>query len=218
MLFLIDYENVGNIGMKGCDYLGAEDRLIVFYSEAKKHMEKRTLENITASGCIFEICKLCKTGKNALDFYIASKLGEVFGEGYDGIAVVISNDNGFQAVRDYWEKRATHKRRIILSSCIEDGIVSGNENSERMRHLRELREKLSISGYYSAYAERKRLKSVLQELFEGTRYEKEIEKIQTMLEGKEKNSKVVYLSSLHLFGKKEGLEIYHKIKESNRLQ
>ena len=150
MLFMIDYENVGNAGMRGCDYLNTQDHVIVFYSEAKKHMEHRTLEAVSGSGCTFEICKLCKTGKNALDFYIATRLGELFGEGYEGIAVIVSNDSGFQAVRDYWEKRAVHKRKIILSNCIEDGIVSGNENNERTRELRRLREKLAIGGYYSA--------------------------------------------------------------------
>ena len=116
MLFLIDYENVGNGGMKGCDYLDEQDYLIVFYSDAKNHMEQRTLENITDSGCTFEVCKLCKAGKNALDFYIASKLGELIGGGYGGITVIVSNDGGFQAVRDYWEKRAEHKRRVLLAS------------------------------------------------------------------------------------------------------
>ena len=38
MLFLIDYENVGNAGMKGSDYLNAQDHVIVFYSEARTHM------------------------------------------------------------------------------------------------------------------------------------------------------------------------------------
>lgn len=155
MLFLIDYENVGNAGMKGCDYLNVQDHVIVFYSEARKYMEQRTLENITASGCTFEICKLCKTGKNALDFYIVSRLGELLGEGYEGIASVISNDNGFLAVRDYWEKRAGHKRKIILAACIEDGIVSGNENNERTQQLRRLREKVAIGGYYSSYLEKR---------------------------------------------------------------
>ena len=218
MLFLIDYENVGNAGMKGCDYLDAQDHLIVFYSEAKKHMEQRSLENITASGCTFEICKLCKAGKNALDFYIASRLGELIGEGYEGIAVVVSIDGGFGAVRDYWEHRAVHKRRILLSSCIEDGIVSGNESNERTRELRRLREKLTIGEYYSVYAERMRIKTVLQKMFGGTQYENKIEEIQNMLEGKEKSSKVIYLNSLHLFGKKGGLEVYNKIKTSDALQ
>ena len=31
MLFLIDYENVGNAGMKGCHYLNASDYIIIFY-------------------------------------------------------------------------------------------------------------------------------------------------------------------------------------------
>ena len=218
MLFLIDYENVGNAGMKGSDYLNARDHVIVFYSEARTHMEQRALENITASGCTFEICKLCKTGKNALDFYIASRLGELVSEGHEGIAVVVSNDSGFQAVRDYWEQRAIHKRRIVLSACIEDGIVSGSENNERTVELRRLREKLAIGSYYSNYAERMRTKAVLSKLFEGTPYENRIEEIQNMLEGKEKSSKVIYLSSLHSFGRKGGLEIYHKIKASDVLQ
>ena len=31
MLFLIDYENVGNAGMRGSSYLNAMDHVIVFY-------------------------------------------------------------------------------------------------------------------------------------------------------------------------------------------
>ncbi|MDE6925618.1 MAG: hypothetical protein K2P59_10235 [Acetatifactor sp.] len=218
MLFLVDYENVGNAGMRGCDFLDAQDQVIVFYSEAKRHMEQRMLENITASGCAFDICKLCKTGKNALDFYITSRLGELMGGGYSGIAVVVSNDGGFQAVRDYWEKRALRKRRILISSCIEDGIVSGNENNERTKTLRHLREKVTIGGYYTAYAERMRVKQTLRDLFTGTEYESRIEEIQDMIEGQEKNAKVIYLSSLHLFGRKEGLEIYNRIKASDELR
>ena len=38
MLFLVDYENVGNAGMKGSSYLNAKDHIIVFYSETKNIM------------------------------------------------------------------------------------------------------------------------------------------------------------------------------------
>ena len=48
MLFLIDYENVGNAGMKGSNCLNTHDHVIVFYSEAKKHMEQRALEAVSA--------------------------------------------------------------------------------------------------------------------------------------------------------------------------
>lgn len=217
MLFLVDYENVGNTGMRGYHYLDTTDHIVVFYSEAKKHMERRTLDDITGSGCIFEICKLIKSGKNALDFYIVCRLGELFGEGYDGIAVIVSNDNGFQAVRDYWEKRSERKRRVVLASCVEDGIVSGGENNERTKELRRLRENLAIGGYYSAYTERVRISAVLKKLFEGTEYAEMTEEIHALLEGKKKTSRAIYLGCLHSFGRTKGLAIYNRVKECKEL-
>lgn len=217
MLFLIDYENVGNMGMKGCHYLNESDYVIVFYSDAQMHMERRFLDEITRSGCVFEVCKLYKRGKNALDFYIASKLGELFGGGYDGTAVIVSHDNGFQAVRDYWGKRATHKRRILLSSCVEDGIVSSNENSERTRKLSQLRESLTIGGFFADYTENMRRREVIRGLFDGTEYEGRTEEIQKMMEGKKKSSKIIYLDCLHYFGRDNGLEIYNRMKACGEL-
>lgn len=217
MLFLIDYENVGCTGMRGCEYLDENDHMIIFYSDAKKNLERRYLEAITDSGCVFEICKLCKTGKNALDFYIATRLGELIGEGYQGVSVIVSHDNGFQAVRDYWEKRAQHKRKVFLSACVEDGIVSGGENNERTKELRRKRESLGIGGYYAAYTEKRRIRQVLQDLFAGTEYETMINEIQNLIEGKERAARVMYLNSLHLFGRKNGLAIYNKLKTCEEL-
>ncbi len=217
MLFLIDYENVGNMGMKGCHYLNASDYVIVFYSEAKKNMERRLLEDITNSGCVFEICKLCKSGKNALDFYIASKLGELFGSDFVGTAVIVSHDNGFQAVRDYWEKRAVHKRKVILSACVEDGLVSSNENSDRVRELKMLRENLTIGGFFADYTEKMRIKAVIKKLFDGTEYEGMTEQIQRLMIEKEKTPRIIYLNCLHSFGRDGGLAIYNRMKTCGEL-
>lgn len=217
MLFLIDFENVGCTGMRGCEYLNEQDHVIIFYSDAKKNVQRRYLEAVTDSGCVFEICKLCKTGKNALDFYIATRLGELIGEGYQGVSVIVSNDHGFQAVRDYWEKRAYHKRKVVLASCIEDGIVSGSENNERTIELRKRRENLGLGNYYAAYAEKQRIHQVLEDLFAGTEYENMVNEIQNLIEGKEKAARVMYLNSLHLFGRKNGLAIYNKLKSCEQL-
>lgn len=141
----------------------------------------------------------------------------MIGGGYDGVSVIVSNDSGFQAVRDYWGNRASKKRRILLSSCVEDGIVSGNENNERTRELRRMRESLAIGKYYTAYRERIRIRSVLQKLFEGTQYEDRTEEIQNLVEDKGKTAKITYLSSLHQFGRRNGLEIYNKIKSCEEL-
>ncbi|MCI8890656.1 MAG: NYN domain-containing protein [Eubacterium sp.] len=217
MLFLVDYENVGKDGLRGCEYLDGQDHMIVFYSDNRKNAERRSLDHISTSGCRFEVCKLCKTGKNALDFYIASRLGELIGGGYEGRSVIISNDSGFGAVRDYWAKRSARRRMICLAANIEDGIVGGNEDNERTKYLRRQREMLSIGGYYSAYAEKMRIRAVLEKLFAGTEYEARMDEIQNLIEGKEKTSKIIYLSSLHLFGRKQGLEIYNKMKACDEL-
>lgn len=217
MLFLVDYENVGKDGLRGCEYLDGQDHMIVFYSDNRKNAERRSLDHISTSGCRFEVCKLCKTGKNALDFYIASRLGELIGGGYEGRSVIVSNDRGFGAVRDYWAKRSARRRMICLAANIEDGIVGGNEDNERTKYLRRQREMLSIGGYYSAYAEKMRIRAVLEKLFAGTEYEARMDEIQNLIEGKEKTSKIIYLSSLHLFGRKQGLEIYNKMKACDEL-
>ena len=218
MYFLVDFENVLSDGLRGAQYLKADDTVIIFYSQVCDKVQQGVIRQIMDSACHLDICKLQKQGKNALDFYIASKLGELTGQGQEGTAVIISNDSGFQAVRDYWEKRAARKRRVLVSPSIEDGIISGNENNERTAELRRLRQKLGIGAYYSNYKEEKRIRTVLQKLFEGTEFESRIEEIQNMIEGKEKSAKIIYLSSLRLFGRKNGLEVYNTIKSSGELQ
>lgn len=175
------------------------------------------MDNIAGSGCVFEICKLCKNGKNALDFYITSRLGELFGGGFEGITAIISRDNGFQAVRDYWEKKSVHKRKVLLSACVEDGIVSSNENSDRVRELKRQRENLTIGGFFADYTEDKRIKAVIKSLFDGTEYEELTQQIQKIMEKKEKTPRSIYLSCLHTFGRVGGLEIYSRMKTCEEL-
>jgi len=97
--------------MQGTEYLLPSDYVILFYSDMVQHMEQCYLNDIQASGCGFEICKLLKQRKNGLDFYITTKLGELFGAGRTNRAVIISNDTGFQAVREYWQERFGTKNR-----------------------------------------------------------------------------------------------------------
>lgn len=80
------------------------------------------------------------------------------------------------------------------------------------------REGRSIRGEYCCHhTERMRIKNVLQKLFEGTEYEPLTEEIRTLIEGKEKTSKAIYLNCLHLFGRNSGLAIYKKVKACDEL-
>ncbi len=114
MYFLIDFENVGSEGLKGAEYLLKEDTVIIFFSRACEQIHQGCLHQIMESFCRLDICKLKKTGKNGLDFYIATKAGEIFGSGYLGKAAIVSRDQGFMAVRDYWRCRGKVFREVML--------------------------------------------------------------------------------------------------------
>lgn len=211
MYFLIDYENVKNMGMRGSEYLLPSDHVIVFYSSGTPTMEMRHLTNVQNSGCGFETCDLLTKRKNGLDFYIATKVGELFGAERCKNAVLISNDTGFQAVRDFWQERSGTKHRVTLSECIEHGIIASGENSERSALIRANRKMMDIGQFYAAHLEKLKTQQMLRKLFEGTEYSDRLSEIQDVL-NTGTSPKVIYLDSLRRFGRKDGQEIYRKLK------
>lgn len=208
--FMVDFENVRNNGLQGAEYLQANDKVTIFYSACCLQVENGRMQQILNSGCEFDIRRLQNTGKNALDFYIASYLGELFGSGFEGNAAIVSCDKGFRAVQEYW-RSAPLSRKIVLKSDIEQCIVSSGENSERSSLIREKKKTTNIECEFEKYQERKRILEEVKNLFENTAYTEEIGKISSIIERKS-SPKVLYLDTLKQFGKKSGLEIYSKIK------
>ena len=211
MYFLIDYENVRNLGMRGTEYLLPTDYVIVFYSKSAPSMELLYLDQIKSSGCGFETCKLLTKRKNGLDFYIATKVGELFGQERCQNAVIVSNDTGFQAVRDFWQERSGTKHRVALSETIEHGIIAVGENSERAKLIRSFRKSVDIGQFYAAYQENIKLRRALEAAFEGTEYSGRLQEIQELLRPGA-SPKIIYLDSLKRFGRKAGQEVYRLLK------
>lgn len=216
MYFVIDYENVQNAGMRGTEYLLPTDHIIVFYSNAAPNMEAQYLTGIKNSGCVFKVCKLVKPHKNALDFYIATSVGAIFGGGYPGNIAIISKDEGFQAVRDYWSSCAVPSRRILLSENIERGIISANEPNERTKIIHGKLKSLDISSFYSAYEESQKLRGLLKEAFEGTEFAARTGEMEDILKTG-KTAKVIYLDTLRRFGRKDGIAVYQKLKTYTKI-
>lgn len=211
MYFLIDFENVKSSGLRGADFLEENDRVTLFFSSASHNCENRYLEEIEQSGCTFDTCKLIKTGKNGLDFYIATRVGEFYGSGHNDRVAIISKDQGFQAVCDYWGRRLPSNKKIILSPSIERSLIASNDNSDRVKRLKSKLNSVDIAIFQAKYEERRRLQEVLQQLFGTTVFADKLNEIQELLETGN-GKKVIYLSSLHRFGKKQGLEIYDRLK------
>ena len=211
MYFLIDYENVKNAGMRGTEFLQPDDSLVLFYSKTTPNTEKRYLLDIKKSGCAFDICKLLKAHKNGLDFYIASKLGEIFGQNFRGSAVIVSKDTGFQAVKDYWTSRAQPPRKVFLSESIELGIVMANEHNERTTKIRDGLNMTDINNFFQNYKEELRLRQLLQEAFVDTEFIDRTPEIEQIVKSG-KTAKIIYLNTLHCFGRKDGLAVYQRLK------
>lgn len=211
MYFLIDYENVHNVGMRGTEYLLPNDHVVIFYSGAAPNMEAQYLMGIKDSGCTFEICKLRKAHKNALDFYIATKVGAVLGSGYAGNISIVSRDEGFQAVRDYWSSCAVPPRRVLLNESIERAIISANESHKRTALVHARLKNVDIGNFFSAYEEARKLQSLLRDAFSGTEFVARIGEMEDILKTG-KTAKVIYLDTLRRFGRRDGLTVYKKLK------
>jgi len=216
MYFLIDYENVRNAGMLGTEALIPEDHVILFYSNFAPSIQSRYLEEIKASGCDFQICRLKKVHKNGLDFYIATRLGEIFGSGYQGVAAIISKDEGFQALRDYWSSVSPRPRKVFLNESIERSIISANLNDQRSQLVRQRLKVVDIGAFYAAYLENKRITKILEDALTGTEYLSRAGDIQEILKNS-KTAKVIYLDMLRHFGRKGGLEVYRRLKSCAQL-
>lgn len=203
--------------MRGTEFLLPSDCVIIFYSDAAPAIEQRHLNNIQLAGCGFETCKLLKKRKNGLDFYIASKAGALFGAERCQNLVIVSNDSGFQAVRDYWQERSGTKHRVALSESIEHGIITANENSNRADLIRSYRKTVDIGQFTAAYQEKLRIQQALLGAFTGTEYCDRLQDIQDILKDGT-SPKVIYLDSMRRFGRKGGQEVYRILKNCKQLK
>lgn len=213
---LVDYENVhATSGLKGVEYLNEQDILIIFYSHCCGKIRAEYLEAIEKSGCEFMIRKLAKTGKNGLDFYIASECGYISQTGETQIAIV-SRDKGFAAVSDYFQVNPELKDVMVaVAGNVENALMVLNAPDDIMRRniLQEKARTLDMEAEFARIQEQKELRRKIEEAFSGTEY---VERITDILEYVEANRncspKLFYTGSLHRFGRIDGTTIYRMLK------
>lgn len=213
---LVDYENVnGTNGLKGADALSPKDTLMIFYSNCCGKIRYDYMQDIKESGCEFHIVKLKGTGKNALDFYIAAECGVISERGERRIAI-ISNDKGFQAVIDFFcVNRDTARVQIVKAGNIETAITlfSSPEEAERRAFLQRRMSTLDLAAECARLEERNAMRRKIQDILQGTQYEKRTAEIIDFITAKaKKGKKALYTGSLHAFGRKDGVAIYQLVR------
>lgn len=211
MYFLIDFENVNYAGLEGLEYLDKDDTLIIFYSAACDKIKEYRLQQIINSGCNWEINRLARTGKNALDFYIATSVGEIFSTDSNATIGIVSSDKGFRAVKDYWKSRLNPKNRLVQGNSVAVCMSHGHDTTRRRSVVRKQNSTVDIKEQHSKYIENRRIELSLKAYFGETEYAAIIPQIMNIIKN-EKNPKAVYLATLKSFGKKAGLQVYRTLK------
>ena len=212
MYFLIDFENVKNLGLRGAEELEQEDGVAIFFSDSNSRVERRYLQDIEESGCTFDAYKLVKPYKNALDFYIAAKSGELFGGGYPGVIAIISKDEGFKAVRDYWTYRAKPTHRMVVCESIERAILAAGGPYPRVRRISAKMTSLGVEEFYASITDRRKVKEMLNQQFADTQLAERIDDLEALIQ-KSETPRELYLNALRGFGRNDGLFAYGILKE-----
>ena len=218
MIFLIDFENVRQHGLNGCQYLNDTDKLILFYSKNALTANFHYWDTIQKSGCEFEAIKLHNTGKNALDFYIASELARILAKNKNNKACIVSNDKGFHAVKDFWAARGI---MVYTQSSIENAIKTFEPHTERGKECISASKLTSVEDFFGIKTNDNSNKVIgkndlitnLRKSFQGTTYQSSVNDIYAAIHNKER--KAAYTSILHTFGRTKGLALYRELKNKD---
>jgi len=105
-IFLIDFENVHSEGLAGVDFLNENDEVVIFHSNNADTITFEMMHKLMFSKAKLSYYKVRRGGRNALDFQMSSFLGYLVNSHGSLEAVeffLISKDNGFDFVIDFWE-------------------------------------------------------------------------------------------------------------------
>lgn len=141
--YMIDFENTGPMWYDATKKAGSEDIIILFYSRNCQQVNLDSLSDTYKRGCELRFIK-CNVGKNGLDFQLASELGYLAAVGSIEEIYIVSNDTGYDVLKEYWSRRNITVKRLpvnnfgsskLSSSGFNDVVPWPTVNSEDMKLL-----------------------------------------------------------------------------------
>ena len=103
MIYLIDFENVHEDGFASLGRLGEKDAVYCFFTKNVAKISMSALAGMRSGQLHFVEAE---SGKQSLDLALVSYLGYLIGtRPQEQCFEIISNDNGFSKVADFWNKR-----------------------------------------------------------------------------------------------------------------
>lgn len=102
-VYYIDFENVHDSGLEGLGSLTSKDKIVLFYNKEQKISIDGMLA-ISSCKAKIEYRKTMISGRNYLDFQLATYLGYGINEHRNETIYIISKDSGFDSVVYFWAK------------------------------------------------------------------------------------------------------------------
>lgn len=221
--YLIDFENVGCEGLKGCGKLNETAFIHLFYTDNNRKID---LDIINDHGESKLITHKVPTGNQSADMHLGSYLGYLLGtecadQNEECKIVVISKDTGFDNIIEFW--KAEKGMRISRSEKI-----SGKQVQTKKQHTRQSEnQSVKLSKQKKAVKQTKKIidmnagvKKLQQELtqvLDKAGMPKEVVNyVSTTVEknAEDKNRKQqIYRSIVSQYGQTKGLNIYNHIKK-----
>ncbi len=101
MIYMVDFENVGNCWADVLGQAEPGDTAILFYTDNSPKAMLDQMEKAERQGVSLKF-RRCEAGPNGLDFQLSSELGYLAGSGAGAEFCILSNDAGYDVLADYW--------------------------------------------------------------------------------------------------------------------
>ena len=133
-IYLIDYENTGISGLTGIETLKKNDRVYLFYGIYTGSITFDTHIALNNTKAKIKYIKIDKSAKNYLDFQLATMSGYLIAKNKDTNFIIVSRDNGFNSVVDFWSNYHSEKKPITITRQIAIAPTEEMLIQEEQRH------------------------------------------------------------------------------------
>ncbi len=213
--YLVDTENVGSVWVDLLPSLGKQDRLLLFYTVNSSGISYEDLLRLVGQEQKYEMIQ-CFTGRNGLDFQLVSYLGYLIKSNGKAEYVIISNDNGYDAVVRFWEARDISVSRI-RGSALRRSLEQETEKDDKLQETEdEIKHAVSVEVKKKTTAKknsRKKMPDVDLSIWLPEETKGETDRMIEVFQ-QENRGEVhkIYLGFVKRFGQEKGLAFYRALK------
>jgi hypothetical protein len=216
--YLIDFENVGSDGLKGCDQLKKNDQIHLFYTN---NANKISLDVFSRRGEAELYVHKVPVKSQSLDMHLVSYLGYLLGINEENCSyVIISKDTDFDNIIKFWqeEKDAKISRlgRIVPEKKAEKKAEKKIEKKSKKK-LTDMLVKKPEPAPAAAPNTRTELNNNLQKALSAAGKPGEVIAYVTSVAmkhaGEDNCKQTVYRTMVAEYGQAQGRDIYNRIRK-----